>query len=307
MFVLVAISFILCGIVFGYLLSLDESIKETISFTVVLLVASIPIAIEIVCTTTLALGSKELSKRGAIVTRLAAIEDMAGMTMLCSDKTGTLTMNKMVIQEETPVYRSGETQYSLLRYAAMAAKWKEPPRDALDTLTLSQVCTSYMFVRKCPLTSTTLQVDLNSLESVEQLDFMPFDPIVKRTEGTVREKGVVFKTTKGAPHIIMKLTKDEAAIRKCEDDVHRFGLRGIRALAVARTDSENGEWHLLGLLTFLDPPRSDTKETIHRAINYGVEVIGCRYLTILLALIAILLITTYDTFASLLISHITYF
>merc|ERR1711968_173966 len=70
----------------------------------------------------------------------------------------------------------------------------------------------------------------------------------------------------------MKLTKDEAAIRKCEDDVHRFGLRGIRALAVARTDSEKGEWHLLGLLTFLDPPRSDTKETIHRAINYGVEV-----------------------------------
>ena len=74
-------------------------------FTVVLLVASIPIAIEIVCTTTLALGSRQLSMTGAIVTRLAAIEDMAGMNMLCSDKTGTLTMNKMVIQEETPVYQ----------------------------------------------------------------------------------------------------------------------------------------------------------------------------------------------------------
>jgi H+-transporting ATPase len=92
------------------------------------MVASIPLAIEIVTTTTLALGSKELSHEGAIVTRLSAIEDMAGMAILCSDKTGTLTLNKMMIQEETPIYSEGETQYSILRYAAMAAKWKEPPR-----------------------------------------------------------------------------------------------------------------------------------------------------------------------------------
>ena len=77
-----------------------------------------------------------------------------------SDKTGTLTMNKMMIQEETPVYLDGETQYSLLRYAAMAAKWKEPPRDALDTLTLNAV-------------------DMPSMDAVEQLDYMPFDPVVK--------------------------------------------------------------------------------------------------------------------------------
>jgi len=77
-----------------------------------------------------------------------------------SDKTGTLTMNKMMIQEECPVYLDGETQYSLLRYAAMAAKWKEPPRDALDTLTLNAV-------------------DMPSMDAVEQLDYMPFDPVVK--------------------------------------------------------------------------------------------------------------------------------
>lgn len=76
----------------------------------------------------MALGSKQLSHEGAIVTRLAAIEDMAAMSILCSDKTGTLTMNKMEIQEETPIYKEGETQYTLLRFAAMAAKWKEPPR-----------------------------------------------------------------------------------------------------------------------------------------------------------------------------------
>lgn len=139
MMVLVVLSLTLCSIAFAYLLVHGEKVREALSFTVVLLVASIPIAIEIVCTTTLALGSRNLSADGAIVSRLAAIEDMAGMDMLCSDKTGTLTLNKMVIQDHTPAYLAGETQYSILRYAAMAAKWREPPRDALDTLTLTSV------------------------------------------------------------------------------------------------------------------------------------------------------------------------
>jgi H+-transporting ATPase len=133
---LVAISLTLCLVVFIYLLEKGEPVETALSFTVVLLVASIPVAIEIVCTTTLALGSHQLSEQGAIVSRLAAIEDLsgksfsmkimrsafrqlllrAGMTILCSDKTGTLTLNKMMIQEETPTYLAGETQYSLLRY-----------------------------------------------------------------------------------------------------------------------------------------------------------------------------------------------
>lgn len=252
--VLTILSFVFSGIVFGYLIGNGTDLRESISFTVVLIVASIPVAIEIVCTTTLALGSKELSKHGAIVTRLAAIEDMAGMTMLCSDKTGTLTMNKMMIQEETPIYMEGETQYSTLRYAAMAAKWKEPPRDALDTMVLGQA-------------------DLKSLDGVEALDFMPFDPVVKRTEGTVKDTktGKVFKTTKGAPHVLLKLCDDAEVKERVENDVNALGARGIRALAVAKTD-DNDKWHMVGLLTFLDPPRHDTKETIHRALHYGVEV-----------------------------------
>jgi H+-transporting ATPase len=192
--VLVIVSFILCGIVFVYLLSKTD-LTDALSFTVVLMVASIPMAIEIVTTTTLALGSKELTKDGAIVTRLAAIEDMAGMAILCSDKTGTLTLNKMVIQADTPVYKKGETQYTILRYAAMAAKWKEPPRDALDTLTLTAV-------------------DMPSLDKVTQTDFMPFDPIVKRTEGTLIENGKNFKTTKGAPHVLLKLVLEQPGSRK---------------------------------------------------------------------------------------------
>lgn len=157
--VLTVMSSLLCGMVFMYLLHKGERLHDALSFTVVLMVASIPMAIEIVTTTTLSLGSGELSDRGAIVTRLTAIEDMAGMTILCSDKTGTLTMNKMVIQDFCPTYVPNETQYSLLRYAAMAAKWKEPPRDALDTLILTQV-------------------DMPSMSTVTQLDYMPFDPVL---------------------------------------------------------------------------------------------------------------------------------
>jgi len=168
---LTLLSLVLCGIVLYYVNTI-VSFMEALSFVVVLMVAAIPMAMEIVTTTTLALGSKELSKQGAIVTRLAAIEDMAGMAILCSDKTGTLTLNEMHIQEHTPVYSTGENQYSLLRLAAMAAKWHEPARDALDKLVLG-----------CD--TNPHGVDLASMECMEQLDYLPFDPVIKRTQGTV--------------------------------------------------------------------------------------------------------------------------
>lgn len=233
MFVLVALSLTLCIINLIYLLVKGVGINEALSFTIVLLVASIPLAIEIVTTTTLAIGSKELVKHGAIVARLAAIEDLAGMSILCSDKTGTLTMNQMVLQDDTPVYTAGQTQESVLVNAAIAAKWKEPARDALDRLTLGSV-------------------NMELMELYEQLDYVPFDPNVKRTEGTVRDTrtGEVFKTSKGAPHIIMKLLadSDNATREACEKDVARLGEKGIRSLAVARTNAD-GVWELMGLLT----------------------------------------------------------
>jgi len=255
---LVTVSIILCVIVLIYL-SVQVGFREALSFVVVLMVASIPMAVEIVTTTTLALGSKELSKHGAIVTRLAAIEDLAGMSILCSDKTGTLTLNMMEIQDETPIYYDGETQYSLLRYAAMAAKWNEPPRDALDRLTLGAV-------------------DVRSLDIMEQVEYLPFDPVIKRTEGTLHDTktGERYKCSKGAPHIILRLVTDAKGCdyhlaAKVEKDVHLLGSRGIRSIAVAKTDKD-GIWRMLGLLTFLDPPRPDTKETIERARLFGVAV-----------------------------------
>ena len=234
-------------------MSQHESFKESLSFTVILLVASVPMAIEIVVTTTLAVGSRQLAAHGAIVVRLAAIEDLAGMTILCSDKTGTLTLNKMVIQEHTPTYVEGETQATILLSAAMAAKWHEPPRDALDTLVLGSA-------------------NLAALADVTQTEYVPFDPTTKRTEGTIRmPNGDTFKVTKGAPHILCRLLNDPDLVHRVEEDVHRLGERGIRCLAVGKTD-KSGNWKMLGLLTFLDPPRPDTKDTVHRAQSYGVEV-----------------------------------
>lgn len=256
MFSLVSLSLLLCLINLVYLLAKGVAFKEAISFTVVILVASIPLAIEIVTTTTLAIGSKGLAKHGAIVAKLSAIEDLAGMSILCSDKTGTLTLNKMVLQEDTPIYSEGETAESILVMAALAAKWKEPPRDALDRLTLGSV-------------------NMELLEVYEQLEYLPFDPTIKRTEGTVRNitTGETFRTTKGAPHIILNLLEpDEDEVRdNVESDVARLGEKGIRSLAVARA-SEHGPWKMLGLLTFLDPPRPDTKHTVEEANRFGVDV-----------------------------------
>mmetsp|Transcript_29232 Transcript_29232/g.59858 ORF Transcript_29232/g.59858 Transcript_29232/m.59858 type:complete len:1035 (+) Transcript_29232:497-3601(+) len=259
MFILVGLSVSLCLINFIYLMAEGEGLKESLSHTIVLLVASIPLAIEIVTNTTLAIGSKSLSHRGAIVARLSAIEDLAGMSILCSDKTGTLTLNKMVLQDDTPVYSPGENQESVLVYAALAAKWKEPPRDALDRLTLGSV-------------------NMTFLENYEQTEFLPFDPTIKRTEGTLRnlKTGAEFKTTKGAPHIILQLLNEseKAVIEQVEADVTKFGEMGIRSMGVAKMDLKDGknEWKMMGLLTFLDPPRPDTKQTIIDANKFGVNV-----------------------------------
>ena len=273
MYVLVGWSVVLCTLNFLYLLQRGENVQESLSFTIVLLVASIPLAIEIVTTTTLAIGSKTLAKHGAIVTKLSAIEELAGMSILCTDKTGTLTLNQMVLLQEEdensqlPIYEKDATSATVLLHAALACKWNEPPRDAVDRLILGDANNE----------NDTTPVDKHELQRYELLNYVPFDPLIKRTESTIKDKetGTEYKVSKGAPHIILDLLpKTDASnmIRQqVERDVARYGERGIRSLAVARTKNAD-EWSMIGLLTFLDPPRADTKETIRHTREHGVQV-----------------------------------
>jgi H+-transporting ATPase len=258
--VLVVISVALCTIVLIYLTTAgNEDFTTALSFTVVVLIASIPMAVEIVTNTTLALGSAELSKEGAIVSRLSAIEDMASMSILCSDKTGTLTTNHMEIQDAFVAYREGETRHSLLRYCAMAARWNDPPRDALDKMVLEAV-------------------DMSSMEGVKQTEYMPFDPVQKRTEGAIafdpkRPELGSFRTSKGAPKPILALCDSVPAELYSQfiTDNETWGRAGIRSIAVARTNPA-GRWELLGMLAFMDPPRVDARETIQKAREFGIAV-----------------------------------
>jgi H+-transporting ATPase len=258
MFVLIVVSLTLCITALIYLVvARNENFTHALSFTIVLLVASIPIAIEIVCTTTLALGSRQLSSYGAIVTRLQAIEEMAGMNMLCSDKTGTLTLNKMEIQDHCPTFspQYASDMAGVVTYAALAAKWKEPAKDALDTMVLGAA-------------------DLAALDAYTMVDHSPFDPTIKRTESVITAPGGdTFKVTKGAPHIVAHLVKDDAVQQRVDAEVAVLAARGIRSLAVARTtDAAQTQWAMLGILTFLDPPRPDTKRTVEQALEKGVDV-----------------------------------
>jgi len=302
--VLCILAFILVLTAFIYLLTRNTGLTDSASFAVVVIVASIPMAVEIVTTTTLAIGSKTLSHHGAIVSRLAAIDDLAGLNMLCSDKTGTLTKNKMTIQDDAPTYEPNLTQMDLLKQSALAAKWESPPKDALDTLFLR--CHLWCpgikeqlaeYVTENPK-ATQAQKDefynhrvneklQEGMSDYESLAFMPFDPRVKRTEGTVRIKstGSIIKVTKGAPHIIQTLDKDETKAHKIHAKVAELGGDGIRAVAIAVSEPINDQWvegaeeqhvnpiwHVTGLLTFLDPPRDDTKATIAKSQAYGVPV-----------------------------------
>jgi len=243
-----------------------NSAEIVITTAVVLIVAIVPIANAVVCTSTLAFGSRILSEEKAIVTRLASIEELAGMNMLCSDKTGTLTMNKMVMQQLCTADGSAYTfpdesskvkeAQDVLLYASLAAKWKETPKDALDTLTLNAT-----------------KDRRAELDTYNQIDYEPFDPAIKRTCATlVSADGEEFKATKGAPNIVLKMCWNYEDINDLVEPLTEdYAERGIRTIGVARTDSED-KWCFNGLITFLDPPRPDTADTIANAHTLGVKV-----------------------------------
>ena len=226
-------------------------ILTLVQFTLILVVAAIPVAMPAVLSVTMAIGARALARRKAIVTRLESIEEMAGMDILCSDKTGTLTQNKLRLGEA--VLFSAPDAQAVIRAAALASKAED--RDAIDLAVLGGL------------------PDQQDLADFRQEKFIPFDPIGKRTEAWIADgQGGSFRVTKGAPQVVMgmsRLASEDQA--RAENAVNDLAAKGYRTLGVAR--SEDGDtWQFLGILPLFDPPREDSAETIKQAGAHGVRV-----------------------------------
>ncbi|KAF9169082.1 plasma membrane H+-ATPase [Mortierella sp. AD011] len=239
--------------------------RRGINNLLVLLIGGIPIAMPTVLSVTLAIGARQLAEKQAIVTRMSAIEELAGVTILCSDKTGTLTLNELTIDMANVKRYSDVDAETIILYSAYASRVEN--QDAIDTCV----------VKSLPNASA-------ARDGIEQLDFIPFNPTDKRTQMTYRRlsDNSVHRVTKGMSSIILDLctrNKTEEQIAQMHADVDEFARRGLRALAVAieevpegLKDSPGTGFTLIGLLPIYDPPRHDTKETIDRAQALGVKV-----------------------------------
>lgn len=227
-----------------------EPVLKLIQFALILTVASIPVAMPAVLSVTMAVGALALSQMKAIVSRLAAIEELAGIDVLCSDKTGTLTQNKLKIGEAWPVDQVAAQEVVLM--AALTCELDTD--DAIDQAILEGLSKK------------------EELETFKQLHFNPFDPVRKRADATVQSPdGKQYVVTKGAPQVVMDLAHlDGEGRTKAETQVNQFAGRGFRTLGVAR--QRGNDWQFLGLLPLYDPPREDSKETIERAESHGIEV-----------------------------------
>jgi H+-transporting ATPase len=219
----------------------------------VLVVGGLPIAMPTVLSVTMALGASALAKKKAIVSRLTAVEEIAGMEILCSDKTGTLTKNELSLSD--PIAYIGDTA-DVIFDAALASKPENG--DAID-MAMAAACTDE-------------QKEL--LKQFKVLHFQPFDPVGKKTAAKIQSpEGEIFHTSKGAPQVILKLAENGPKIRQnVLADIERLGKAGYRTLGVAVADKKAKRWTMTGLIPMFDPPRDDTKETIHRAEALGVEV-----------------------------------
>jgi H+-transporting ATPase len=248
---LIILAVALVAVIIAVAIFRGDPILTTLQFALVLTVAAIPVAMPTVLSVTMAVGARLLAKREAIVTRLSAIEELAGVDILCSDKTGTLTQNKLTLGDPFSVNNIPADQVIL--NAALASR-----ADNKDTIDLAVL--------------GGLKSD-QALKGYQVVHFRPFDPVHKRTEATVKgADGTEFKVAKGAPQVILELSANAAEVKSAVDKaVNEFAARGFRSLGVARAEAD-GKWQFLGVLPLFDPPRDDAKATIATARQMGVSV-----------------------------------
>ena len=247
---LIVIAVFLVTIIFIAALFRGDDLLKTLEFALVLTVAAVPVAMPTVLSVTMAVGARLLALKEAIVTRLASIEEIAGMDILCSDKTGTLTQNKLTMGE--PFTLSGIKAEELILCAALASRSED--QDPIDLAVLEGL--------KDDNTTSGYHID----------HFTPFNPVDKRTEAKVSKGGDSFEVAKGAPQVILAMSQISEDLKSTvQDKINEFAKRGFRSLGVARKDG-TGQWSFLGVLPLYDPPRTDAKETIDTAKEMGVEV-----------------------------------
>jgi H+-transporting ATPase len=271
---LIVIAVALVVLIIAVALFRGDKFSTTLQFALVLTVAAIPVAMPTVLSVTMAVGARLLARKEAVVSRLVAIEELAGMDVLCSDKTGTLTQNKLALGE--PYCVDGVKPEEIILAAALASR--TGAGDAIDQAVANGLFRSSRSGEARTENETRSPIGRSDATSAdtkgyEVLHFQPFDPVSKRTEATVRgANGARFNVSKGAPQVILKLVGDGGAAQaEAVKAVNEFAARGFRSLGVARTDAE-GRWKLLGVLPLSDPPREDSKATIATAREMGIRV-----------------------------------
>ncbi|CAN1134699.1 ATPase 7, plasma membrane-type [Linum perenne] len=266
-------NFCICSIALGMVIEIvviyglqKRAYRVGIDNLLVLLIGGIPIAMPTVLSVTMAIGSHRLSQQGAITKRMTAIEEMAGMDVLCSDKTGTLTLNKLTVDKTmVEVFARGVDKDMVVLMAARASRLEN--QDAIDTAIVAMLGDAK-----------------EARAGIREIHFLPFNPTDKRTALTYLDAdNKMHRVSKGAPEQdaqILNLAHNKAEIaNRVHAIIDKFAERGLRSLGVARQqvpngdkDSTGGPWEFVGLLPLFDPPRHDSAETIRRALDLGVSV-----------------------------------